>query len=167
MYAIKLDLISLATSTPLSDSWLLLGIVCRLTNPGGAGSLVLLFFHLLLPLSSSFSSAPSSRSHHSVVVNGKLSQLARPAAVGDNHWGACIQGLGEGGVESERSICCGGARGTAASRVPAESQSESDPDTPLFALRAEMNENTKTMGERTERTLPVQEGRLYSVGTCI
>lgn len=166
MYAVKLDLISLATSTPLSDSGLLLGIVCRLTNP--EGSLVLLFFHLLLPLSSSsFSSAPSSSYYHSVVVNVKLSQLARPAAVGDNHRGACIQGLGEGGVERERSICCGGARGTAASRVPAESQSESDPDTPLFALRAEMNENTKTMGERTKRTLPVQERRLHSVGTCI
>lgn len=144
MHAIKLDLISLATSTLPSDSSRLLGIVCSLTNPGGAGSPVLLFFHLLLPLSSSsISSAPSSRYYHSVVVNGKLRQLARSAAVGDNHWGACIQGLGEGGVERERSICCGGARGTAASRVPAESQSESDPDTPLFAVRAEMNENTK------------------------
>lgn len=47
--------------------------------------------------------------------------------------------------------------------VPVGSQSVSDPDTPLFALRAGMNENTKTMGEPTERKVTAPE-RQSSLG---
>lgn len=88
-------------------------------------------------------------------VNGKLLDSLSSPAVGNNHWGACIQELvggGGGGGERERSICCSGARGTAVSGPPAGSQSESDPHAPLFTLRAEMNENTKTIGELSMRT---------------
>lgn len=86
-------------------------------------------------------------------VNGKLlGQLARSPVAGYNQWGACVAAVEGGGGKRERSICCGGARGTAASGGPAGSQSESDPDAPLFALRAEMNENTTTMGEPRTRT---------------
>ncbi|KAG8011806.1 hypothetical protein GBF38_004158, partial [Nibea albiflora] len=53
-----------------------------------------------------------------LTVNSSVNSLALSPAVGNNHWGACIQELvaveGGGGGERERSICCGGgARGGA------------------------------------------------------
>lgn len=99
--------------------WFLPSFEDRLSpNPGDAGSRIFLFFHVVLPLSSSPCYGDSTVRYRKLI-----GELACCAAFGNHPRGrrvrACIHDLGgEGGGQREGSICCGWARGTAASGGP-------------------------------------------------
>lgn len=95
----------------------------------GEGYPVLLFFHLLLLLPLS---PPSLRSSllWPIAMNSNVRQTAR--LFGNNQWHSCIQD------SARRPSVAAELAG-----VPAVSQSESDPDAPLFAQWEEMNEGAQ------------------------
>lgn len=136
----------LATWTPLYDSCPLLEILFRLTKPGDAGSPV------LLPLLLLFFPSTTTRLSVKKGLNSSVNSLALLPL--EQSLGLVHPGGGGGGRRRARAIhlLWRSSRHSSVRGAPAGSQSDGDPDAPLFALRAEMNENTKTMAEPNMRT---------------